>query len=147
VTKLIENGNGLCLLVVNKIDLKSGLNGDLGDPEGAQGALKGLKTVKISALSGEGLDELKEALVKATLGGASISEEGSVTVTNARHYGALLRARTSLLTAAESLRTKKSNEFVAMDLRSGLDSLGEIIGEVTNDDILNQIFAKFCIGK
>ena len=67
--------------------------------------------------------------------------------TSARHRDALFRAGKSLRYSLETLRSGRSGEFVAMDLRAGLNTLGEITGEITTDDILNNVFSKFCIGK
>lgn len=99
----------------------------------------------ISALRGDGIDFLKNRLLKAAL--AEDINESSVVVTNARHRDALARAQKSLKFALETLKGGKSGEFVALDLRSCLNSLGEITGEITTADILNNIFSKFCIGK
>ncbi len=99
----------------------------------------------ISALTGEGIDFLKNGLSKLALGHEV--GESSVVVTNSRHRDALARARKSLGLALETLRGGKSGEFVALDLRAGLDALGEITGEITTEDVLNNIFSKFCIGK
>ncbi|MGA7836961.1 MAG: tRNA uridine-5-carboxymethylaminomethyl(34) synthesis GTPase MnmE, partial [Ignavibacteriaceae bacterium] len=68
-------------------------------------------------------------------------------VSNLRHYNCLKKANESLGNARESVNNKLSGEFIAVDLRNAADNLGEIIGEVTSDDILNNIFTKFCIGK
>lgn len=73
--------------------------------------------------------------------------DASVVVTNVRHKDALVRAKQSLQYALKSLEEGMSGDLVAVDLRAGLNHLGEIIGEVTTDDILNNIFSKFCIGK
>lgn len=99
----------------------------------------------VSALSGEGIESLRKGLLKAVL--TSDVGEASVVVTSARHRDVLSRARKSLQYALETLRSGKSGEFVALDLRAGLNALGEITGEITTDDILNNIFSKFCIGK
>lgn len=99
----------------------------------------------ISALTGEGIDFLRKGLSMVALG-HEVSES-SVVVTNSRHRDALARAKKSLGLALETLRARKSGEFVALDLRTGLDALGEITGEITTEDVLNNIFSKFCIGK
>jgi tRNA modification GTPase len=99
----------------------------------------------ISALLGEGIDSLKKGLLKLALD--KQVTESSVVVTSARHRDALQRAKKNLLLALDTLKAGKSSEFVALDLRSGLNALGEITGEITNEDILNNIFSKFCIGK
>jgi tRNA modification GTPase len=97
-------------------------------------------------LTGFGLEKLKKLMVEQSFLGMNRAE-ASVVVTNVRHRDALLRARQSLLFALKSLEQGMSGDLVAVDLRAGLNHLGEIIGEVTTDDILNNIFSKFCIGK
>jgi tRNA modification GTPase len=71
----------------------------------------------------------------------------SAIITNERHYSALMKARQSLNSSLDSLKNGESEEFVAIDLRASIDSIGEIVGLVTSEDILNNIFSKFCIGK
>ena len=99
----------------------------------------------VSALLGDGIDFLRNGLSKVVL--SDQFNESSVVVTNARHRDALSRAKRSLGLALDTLKGGKSGEFVALDLRAGLGALGEITGEVTTEDILNNIFSKFCIGK
>lgn len=101
----------------------------------------------ISAKTGEGLEELKLSLISLALNGNSSGIERSVMVTNERHKNSLLKAKERLLEAQSDLCEGKSNEFIALRLRLATDSLGEIIGLVTSEDILNNIFANFCIGK
>ena len=64
-----------------------------------------------------------------------------------RHYECLKKAKENLLKANESAKNKMSGEFISVDIRNAENDLAEIIGDVTNDDILNNIFTKFCIGK
>ncbi|MCL5020066.1 MAG: tRNA uridine-5-carboxymethylaminomethyl(34) synthesis GTPase MnmE, partial [Bacteroidetes bacterium] len=99
----------------------------------------------VSALTGEGIDFLRNGLSKVTM--SDQINESSVVVTNARHRDALARAKKSLGLALDTLASGKSGEFVALDLRAGLNALGEITGEITTEDVLNNIFSKFCIGK
>jgi len=101
----------------------------------------------ISARTGFGLDKLQEILVETTFSGKRPGNDDSATVTNLRHYEALRRAKDSLKLSLDSLERRQSGEFVAVDLRTALDCLGEVTGEVTTDDILNNIFSKFCVGK
>ena len=70
-----------------------------------------------------------------------------VIVSNGRHYEALVRANEALLNAHNGLETGITGDFIAMDIRQSLHYLGEITGEITNDDLLGNIFANFCIGK
>jgi tRNA modification GTPase len=132
------------IIAFNKIDLRPGTNGAL---EQSVSTIHTQAVVKVSALTGEGLDGLREALVQSALAGRHAAPENSVTVTNARHYQVLVRSAQSLGLALKSLEEGASGEFVTPDIRAALDSLGEITGAVTTDDILNEIFSKFCIGK
>ncbi len=99
----------------------------------------------VSALKGDGIEYLRKGLLKLAL--SEQTNEASVVVTNARHRDALARSRKSLKMALETLKSGKSGEFVALDLRAGLNALGEITGEITTEDVLDNIFSKFCIGK
>lgn len=136
--------NTSTIIVVNKVDLTSGSNGRLS--QNISG-IEAKAVVKVSALTGEGLDELREALVQSAMTGRHTIPENTVTVTNARHYQILAKSAQSLNLALESLQAGVSGEFVTPDIRAALDTLGEITGAVTTDEILNEIFAKFCIGK
>ena len=76
-----------------------------------------------------------------------LPHEGDVLLTRARHRDAFQKTVDAISQATESLKEDMSQEFVTLDLRSALNALGEIIGETTADDILNNIFSEFCIGK
>jgi tRNA modification GTPase len=120
------------ICVLNKIDKdeKSNLKSD----------------VNISAKTGQGIESLFNLLKQKALGNSNYSEKSAV-VSNLRHYNCLRKAKECLLNAKESANNKLSGEFISVDLRNAESSLGEIIGAVTSEDILNNIFAKFCIGK
>jgi tRNA modification GTPase len=90
------------------------------------------------------LSELKENMYSHIESQRSTSQ---TIVNNVRHVNALIRARESLWLCKEGLQTGLSSELVAIDLRRGLESLGEIVGQVSNDELLGNIFGKFCIGK
>ena len=68
-------------------------------------------------------------------------------VTNVRHVEALRKANTALYRVMEGLSKNIQTDFLAMDIRYSLEALGEITGQVTTDDLLGNIFGKFCIGK
>jgi tRNA modification GTPase len=99
----------------------------------------------LSALSGEGLQQLEAALVSAVT--EQRVQPGQPVLSNLRHYDALRRASTSLRDVLQALDSGQSAELVALDLRRTLDALGEVTGAVTNDEVLGNIFSKFCIGK
>jgi len=102
--------------------------------------------VQTSMLHGEGLEDLKSAMLHQALGG-EFGMGDSPIITNVRHQEALRRAHISLLHAIESLEGGMSPEFIAVDLRSSLDAVGEIVGKTTTEDILDRIFSQFCVGK
>jgi tRNA modification GTPase len=75
------------------------------------------------------------------------AEDGSLLITNARHYDLLCNAKRELEVARECLRDRRSEELVVAPLHNALKLLGQITGETTTEDILSEIFATFCIGK
>ena len=107
-------------------------------------------TVKISALRGEGIDVLKDAIVTVLLSNNVMPGQDSAAdllITNVRHKQLVDDAFASLWKARGTFEKGEPLEVTALFLREALNSLGEIIGVVTTDDILNKIFAEFCIGK
>ena len=102
--------------------------------------------VALSAKTGQGIDQLRAA-IRSHLVGAGAETPDGVMVTNLRHHDALERARESLSQAKESVATGMADELVAVDVRAAADALGEITGAITTDEILEQIFSTFCIGK
>jgi tRNA modification GTPase len=102
-------------------------------------------TIFISAKEGNGIESLKEALFNNAVG-KEINTE-NVIVTNARHYAALSEVLKSIKVIEEGLDNHISGDLLAPDIHRCLHYLGEITGEVTNEDRLDYIFSKFCIGK
>jgi tRNA modification GTPase len=130
------------IVVVNKIDLISdaGVN---------QIRLKleklDTKLVTISAKEKSGIDALKDELLSLVNTGALRNNE--TIVTNTRHYDSLLKALEEVQKVKWGLDSGISSDLMAIDIRSALYYFGEITGEVTNDELLGNIFANFCIGK
>ena len=127
------------LVVINKSDLPRRI-----DRSAVSGCLPDLRQVEVSALTKQGLDGLKEALRDCFL---DSTEEPEIVVTNVRHKAALDRAGASLVEVRRAIDRGLPPDIVAVDLQEARDSLEEIIGTVTNDDILDRIFSQFCIGK
>jgi tRNA modification GTPase len=100
--------------------------------------------VRLSARTGAGIEALESAL--KSLVGYERAEEGAF-MARRRHLDVLARAALSVDTAAEVLRTRGAGELAAEELRQAQRALAEITGEVTSDDILGEIFSRFCIGK
>ncbi|OSZ76818.1 tRNA uridine-5-carboxymethylaminomethyl(34) synthesis GTPase MnmE [Chitinophagaceae bacterium IBVUCB2] len=126
------------LLVANKIDAleEDKAKEKLGDLD---------KMVFISAKQRLHTDVLKEKMVDTVLQG-KVQNENTI-ITNARHYHALKEVQQSLIDIKNGLDNNLSGDLLALDIRRCLHYLGEITGEITNDDQLDYIFSKFCIGK
>ena len=105
----------------------------------------GLHVLDISARTGEGLDSLREMLAASRQ--TVISDNNATLVTNARHYQALRAAHEDLLRVRSGLDSGLTADLLAQDLRSAISHLGSIFGDVTSEDILKNIFERFCIGK
>lgn len=104
------------------------------------------KMIPISAKMGSGLPELTEAL--AEIGRRITGDTDETLVTNIRHYEALSRAATALGRVRDGLKVATlPPDLIAQDLREALYHLGEIVGEISTDEVLGNIFRKFCIGK
>lgn len=128
------------IVIVNKVDLPQNINlSELTDGK------DDLTIVRTSTVTGEGLNRLKNAILKLALGG--IEQSGSQLMVNTRQKTALHKLINFLNYAIKSTEDGESFEFIVLDLRSGLESLGEITGDVVTDDILDKIFSDFCIGK
>jgi len=109
-------------------------------------AISEIESVLISAKTGDGCDELESCLfAKATQGG--LPQQDEIWITNRRQQQAAKNALDALQQAREIFENSDGEEFLAVDLRSCLNALGEIVGETTPDDLLGQIFSEFCIGK
>jgi tRNA modification GTPase len=129
------------LLVINKCDLGLAIT-----EETIQKLSRGYPSTKVSALTGQGIDELRDSLHTAVTSGAEASAEGGI-ITNERHYHALEKSLTALQQAKQDLSAGLTEEVVLVHLHESLRRLGIITGETLISDIINQIFSTFCIGK
>ncbi len=134
-------GDKPTIVVVNKSDLPKKL-----DLELLKGKLENASFVSTSLLTGVGLEELKEMIVKKVMGGALTSEESSY-LSNPRHIALLRQAMTSVNDAAKEIGEQQSIDIVAIDLSKAYQELGEVIGESVSEDLIDKIFADFCLGK
>jgi tRNA modification GTPase len=147
--QLLAQVQGRAAIVVeNKSDLAEidEESSDRACPELVKGNVRTTHSVPIrtSALTGEGIAELRSAILqKAT--GASSSEPGFLT--NARHQGLVSDSLEALAKATDAVPQKIPHEMLLLDLYAALRPLDEITGATTTDDILNLIFSRFCIGK
>jgi len=139
IYETIENKR--LILVINKIDLV----GDGFEPKLPQ-TWKQAPDIKISALYGTGLKELKALIAKVSIGEYRI-DAGNTIIPNLRHKIALERGLQLAVAATEEIGNQTPFELIAIDIREALDALGEIIGLTTREDVVDQIFSRFCIGK
>ena len=101
--------------------------------------------IKISAVENQNIQDLKNEL--SSYVEHLKSEEGNVVINNQRHYEALRKSLNSVKQVDEAVSSQITTELLAYELRNALEHLGEISGEFTNDEVLGNIFSKFCIGK
>lgn len=124
------------LLVLNKNDLPLQIEKD---------ELKGFQLFNISSKTKDGLNELKTAMQKYAYSGTQ--GDSGVFVQNVRHLDLLQKAVAALQNALETIDNKMPYDCVIIDLQNAIGNLGEITGEQVTDEIINKIFAKFCVGK
>ncbi len=129
------------VVAVNKIDRATAL--DLGP---YHEAFPGMPVVAISATTGEGIRNLENAVYEAATGGYGLQEAG-VAAPNVRHAAALQCALVAVRQVGEGLAADLPPDLLAIDLQGALAFLGDIVGETTTDDVLDMIFAEFCLGK
>ena len=130
------------VVILNKVDL---LSKDAVEAIRQELETLNLKLETISAKQKTGIDELKNTLLSFVNTGALRNNE--TIVTNTRHYDSLLKALEEIQKVKWGLDSRISSDLMAIDIRSALFFFGEITGEVTNDELLGNIFANFCIGK
>lgn len=135
----LKNKNSI--IVINKTDMPMAENNLVSSLSGYS-----KNVLKISAKKGNGLDELKKKIFDSSIKNWKEQREGIV-ITNLRHKTAIDGARESLKDSLKTFESGEPFEITAIGLRDALDKLGEIIGVVTTEDILNKIFSKFCVGK
>lgn len=131
-------GTSQLLVVGNKIDFENleELKKEFADVPAIQ---------FISAKEHRNIDALKATLV-GLFDTRTVNTTDTI-VTNSRHVNSLTKAREALIKVNEGLSSNIQSDFLALDIRYALEALGEITGQVTNDDLLGNIFSKFCIGK
>ncbi|MFA8451603.1 MAG: tRNA uridine-5-carboxymethylaminomethyl(34) synthesis GTPase MnmE [Bacteroidales bacterium] len=133
----IEDPNKHFVLVGNKIDQMVNI------PTGFKDLLD-MDITYISAKRKENINELSEKLVKSV---QERQETNDTIITNARHYEALTQALNSILQVEHGFHSSIPTDLISIDIRQALHHLGEITGEITTDEVLGNIFGKFCIGK
>ena len=138
IISFLQDQNAIILL--NKADLPSALT-----VEKMQERLQ-KPTVSISAREETGMDELSD-LIEHMFRSGEISFNDQVYLTNMRHQAAMEQVQTSLMKVKESISLGMPEDFFSIDLMDAYEALGSIIGESVGEDLVNEIFSKFCMGK
>ena len=127
------------IIVANKADLLSSTAAiTIQLPGGAD-------LVQVSAKEKQHIDELQQLIYQRTVKGQLSADE--TLITNIRHLEALQKTEQALVQVLNGMATDVTSDLLAMDIKQALHYLGEITGVVTTDDLLDNIFSKFCIGK
>jgi tRNA modification GTPase len=133
------------LLSTNKSFILIGNKLDLMKADDVINKYDGIDVLFISAKEHTHINLLKKQLVDKVISGAIETE--NVIITNARHFQALQKVNEALIDIKKGLDDKIPGDLIALDIRTCLHYLGEITGQITNEDQLDYIFSKFCIGK
>lgn len=128
------------IVIYNKTDLDSAVDmGSLKEKTGSQ-------VIPVSVVEETGVEELEKAIREMFFQG-EISFDDEVYITNARHKAALGEAEKSLEMVTESIEAGMPEDFFSIDLMGAYEALGRILGESLGEDLVNEIFSKFCVGK
>lgn len=133
-------GEKPCIVLLNKTDVSDCLTvKELSEKFG-------IEAIELSAKEGLGIEKLKAEIRKLMFNGQNIENE-PLYVTNERHLNALNEAKASMEKAIESIEADMPEDFISIDLMGAYETLGKIIGETPEEDLVNRIFEKFCMGK
>ena len=129
------------LVLINKRDL-----GEAISIEEIAAKLPASQVIEASLLKGQGITEIEDAVEDLVYGGEIVQKE-SMMVNNVRHIELLQQAVKSLTDALHMSEMREALDFIEVDVKNAYERLGEIIGETVSDDIINEVFARFCLGK
>lgn len=129
------------LVLINKRDL-----GEAISIEEIAAKLPASQVIEASLLKGQGITEIEDAVEDLVYGGEIVQKE-SMMVNNVRHIELLQQAVKSLTDALHMSEIREALDFIEVDVKNAYERLGEIIGETVSDNIINEVFARFCLGK
>lgn len=129
------------LILLNKCDLSGVLTS-----EDVKRILPKANIIETSLISGQGIDEIEDFIESMVYGGR-LTQQESIMVNNVRHIELLNKGRDSLKDALEMTEKNEALDFIEIDVKNAYEYLGEIIGETVSDDIIDEVFARFCLGK
>lgn len=134
-------GTRKAIVLINKTDLEMKV-----EEEEIRITLPHAGVIKTAIKNNTGIEELEQEIVSMVYGG-QIRQEESLLVTNARHMELLEKAKTAISDARAMAENSEALDFIEVDVRHCWELLGEIIGESVTEDIIDQVFARFCLGK
>ncbi len=129
------------LVLINKQDI-----GNVVNPTLIRDRLPNCDVIESSLIRGEGLTEVEDKIEDLVYGG-KLTQKDSLVVNNVRHADLLRRAKEALEDAGAMTERQEALDFIEIDVRNAYDYLGEIIGETVSDEILSEVFSRFCLGK
>lgn len=129
------------LVLINKNDLPRAFDNDA-----VMNMIPDAQIIETSLLNEEGIGDVEDFIERLVYGG-EISQKGSMMVNNVRHIELLEKSRDSLRDALNMTVAKEALDFIEVDVKNAYERLGEIIGETVSDDIIDEVFARFCLGK
>lgn len=129
------------LVLLNKRDLKHAFSF-----EEANELVSGAELIETSLSSGEGLTEIEDFIEKMVYSG-QVAQKESLMVNNVRHIELLTQGKDALADALGMAKRREALDFIEIDVRNAYERLGEIIGETVSDDIIDEVFSRFCLGK
>lgn len=129
------------LVLINKNDLPRAFDNDA-----VMNLIPDAQIIETSLLNEDGIGDVEDFIERLVYGG-EISQKGSMMVNNVRHIELLEKSRDSLRDALNMTVAKEALDFIEVDVKNAYERLGEIIGETVSDDIIDEVFARFCLGK
>ena len=139
VFELVKNKK--FIIIINKVDLPTKLDRKVVEEYGY-----GLSIIDVSIKEGKGIDTLKDEIYNLVYSG-EVKYTSEVLITNIRHKDLLIKSRTAMFAAVETLESQMPLDLVSIDISEALEYIGEITGDTVREDIINRIFSQFCIGK
>ena len=134
-------GKRKSMVLINKRDLGNKIS-----EEDVKEKLPDAQIIETSLIDGKGIEDIENSIENLVYGGEIVQKE-SLMVNNVRHIELLEKSRDSLRDALNMILANEALDFIEIDVKSAYEYLGEIIGETVSDDIIDEVFSRFCLGK
>ncbi len=146
IMELLRESGTPALVLLNKTDLEAATTGEMLKAALYENGLAGQEVLPVSLTTGNGLSQAEEMITQIVYGGRLQVSEG-LTITSVRQKNLLVSARESLLKTSKSIELNMPEDFLTIDMMDACEALGDITGEHAGEDLVNEIFSKFCMGK